>query len=47
MSHKFLNINWDLFDKKAAQDKEKLRQMLQQNSINGTTTNTNYNVNNK
>lgn len=31
MSHKFLNIDWDLFDKRSAESKEKLRQMTQQN----------------
>ena len=31
MSHKFLNINWDLFDKRSAESKEKLRLITQQN----------------
>jgi hypothetical protein len=31
MSHKFLNIDWELFDKKSAESKEKLRLMTQKN----------------
>jgi hypothetical protein len=34
MSHKFLNIDWDLFDKRSAQSKEKLRLMTQKNDSN-------------
>jgi hypothetical protein len=29
MSHKFLNIDWDLFDKRSAESKEKLKQLMQ------------------
>lgn len=38
MSHKFLNIDWDLFDKRSAESKEKLRLMTQKND---STTNNN------
>lgn len=31
MSHKFLNINWDLYDKRSAESKKKLRLMTQKN----------------
>ena len=31
MTHKFLNIDWDLFDKRSAESKEKLKLMTQKN----------------
>jgi hypothetical protein len=47
MSHKFLNINWDLFDKQSAQSKELLNKITNTNTNNNTTntntTNTNTN----
>jgi hypothetical protein len=42
MSHKFLNIDWDLFDKQSAQSKELLRKITQTNTNN--TNNTNNNI---
>lgn len=33
MNHKFLNINWDLFDKESAKDKEMLRLNTQNNIV--------------
>jgi len=39
MSHKFLNINWELYEKKKEESNEKLNRLLQQNN------NTNNNVN--
>jgi hypothetical protein len=45
MSHKFLNIDWDLFDKQSAQSKELLDKITKSNTNTTNTTNTNTNTN--
>jgi hypothetical protein len=43
MSHKFLNINWELYDRKKEESKQKLDRLLQQNNnINNNVTTITY-----
>jgi hypothetical protein len=46
MSHKFLNINWELFDKQSEKNKEQLKLMMQNTNENNNTNESNNTNNN-